>query len=79
MAIEDANELAGLLPADSSGVAHSLQTYAQRRWQRNARVQRGAIRNGDIYHMRGIMQVARDLSLRLLGEKIMDMPWLYKR
>jgi salicylate hydroxylase len=79
MAIEDANELAGLLPADSSGVAHSLQTYAQRRWQRNARVQKGAIRNGDIYHMRGFMQIARDLSLRLLGEKIMDMPWLYKR
>ncbi|MDE2417306.1 MAG: FAD-dependent monooxygenase [Burkholderiales bacterium] len=81
MAIEDADALANVLmnaldalPAD---VPAALQAYASQRWQRNARVQARAIRNGEIFHLQGPMQLGRDLSLRLLGQKLLDVPWLY--
>jgi salicylate hydroxylase len=48
------------------------------RWQRNARVQARAIRNGEIYHFKGLQQVGRDIALKLLGSRLMDVPWLYK-
>jgi salicylate hydroxylase len=51
--------------------------FANARWQRNARVQARAIRNGEIYHLKGVRQVARDLALKTLGSKLMDVPWLY--
>ena len=47
------------------------------RWQRNARVQARAIRNGEIYHLKGFKQVGRDIALKVLGAKLMDLPWLY--
>ena len=78
MAIEDADTLARVLDANPDDVPAALQSYANLRWQRNARVQARAIRNGEIFHLRGPMQVGRDLSLRLLGEKLLDVPWLYR-
>jgi len=78
MAIEDADTLARVLDANPDDVPAALQSYATLRWQRNARVQARAIRNGEIFHLRGPMQVGRDLSLRLLGEKLLDVPWLYR-
>ena len=78
MAIEDAAELGVQLthskPAD---VPERLLQFAQARWQRNARVQNRAVRNGQIFHATGPMQWGRDLSLRLLGSRLMDVPWLY--
>jgi salicylate hydroxylase len=78
MAIEDAAELAHqwTLLADRE-VSQRFATFAQVRWQRNARVQARAIRNGEIFHATGPMQWARDMGLRTLGERLMDMPWLY--
>jgi salicylate hydroxylase len=80
MAIEDAAELARQL-AQADGVLDVptlLQRYALNRWQRNARVQARSIRNGEIFHLEGPMAWARDASLRLLGERLLDVPWLYR-
>jgi salicylate hydroxylase len=77
MAIEDAAALAHCLSETPDQIAHALARYAQLRWQRNARVQARAIRNGEIYHLKGVRQLGRDLALKLLGAKLMDMPWLY--
>ena len=81
MAIEDAAELGSLLTMTSAAaldVPLALERYALNRWQRVARVQAKARRNGRIFHATGAVQVARDLSLRLLGPRLMDVPWLYR-
>jgi salicylate hydroxylase len=82
MAIEDAAELGRCLapvkdrPAD---VPAALQAYAQNRWARCAQVQSRAERNGRIFHATGLMRWGRDVSLRILGERLLDQPWLYGR
>jgi salicylate hydroxylase len=78
MAIEDAEALSRQLALTGHDVAAKLAAYAQARWQRNARVQARAIRNGQIFHATGLVRWGRDLSTRLLGEGLLDMPWLYK-
>ena len=77
MAIEDAAALATCLHELPGDVPQALQRYANLRWQRNARVQARAIRNGEIYHLKGYRQVGRDIALKLLGARLMDVPWLY--
>jgi salicylate hydroxylase len=76
MAIEDAAVLAQQLEM-TPNASHALQAFAAQRWQRNAQVQRGAIRNGQVFHARGPMRWGRDWGLRLAGSKLMDQPWLY--
>ena len=68
-----------LRQADTAGIAVPtlLARYALERWQRNARVQARALRNGRIFHATGPVRWGRNLSLRLLGERLLDMPWLY--
>jgi salicylate hydroxylase len=78
MAVEDAYELAAqLLGATAANAADRLQQFARVRWQRNARVQSRAVRNGQIFHATGAMRVGRDMGLRLMGARLMDVPWLY--
>jgi salicylate hydroxylase len=77
MAIEDAQVLAQSLSAGGASVPEQLQAYAEQRWARNARVQARAIRNGHIFHAQGAVALGRNLSMRLLGERVMDVPWLY--
>ena len=77
MAIEDAQALAQCLSAGNATVPAQLQAYAQARWARNARVQARAIRNGRIFHAQGAVALGRNLSMRLMGERVMDVPWLY--
>ena len=87
MAIEDAAALAQCLSKPraritvnqgaQSEVVQALQTYAASRWQRNARVQARAIRNGEIFHWQGALQIGRDAALKTLGAKLLDVPWLY--
>lgn len=77
MAIEDAQQLVASLQAQPADVPAALAHYAQARWQRNARVQARALRNGQIFHLRGPLRVGRDASLRLLGARLLDLPWLY--
>lgn len=77
MAIEDAAALAQCWASTDLPLAQRWQMYAQMRWARNAKVQKRAIRNGHIFHMQGPMRWGRDLGLRLMGESLMDVPWLY--
>ena len=76
MAIEDAAVLAQCLQARGLQ-PQALQQYAQQRWQRVARVQQRSIRNGGIFHSSGWMRWGRDTGMRLLGERLIDVPWLY--
>jgi salicylate hydroxylase len=77
MAIEDAQVLGQCLSAETGNVAERLQAYAEQRWARNARVQARAIRNGRIFHATGPVAWVRNVSMRLMGERVMDVPWLY--
>jgi salicylate hydroxylase len=77
MAIEDAQVLGRCLSAETGSVAERLQAYAEQRWARNARVQTRAIRNGRIFHATGPVAWGRNLSMHLIGERVMDVPWLY--
>jgi len=80
MAIEDAAELGYVLKLARDpvfDVPTLLQRYALNRWQRNAQVQARAMRNGNIFHASGPMRWGRDMAMKLLGEKLLDLPWLY--
>ncbi len=78
MAIEDAAELGRVLADKAADVTGALRVYAERRWQRNARVQARSLRNGRIFHAQGVVRWGRDLALGLLGERLLDLPWLYR-
>jgi salicylate hydroxylase len=80
MAIEDAAELGSALDRARDQVVEVpalLQRYAANRWRRNARVQAHSLRNGQIFHASGPLRWARDASLKMLGERALDLPWLY--
>jgi salicylate hydroxylase len=78
MAIEDAAELGRVLSRSDLELPQALGQYAHKRWQRNAQVQTHAIRNGEIFHSTGLLRWGRDLSIKLLGERLLDQPWLYR-
>jgi len=78
MAIEDAAELQRALSMHDLDMDLRLRRYALNRWQRNARVQARSQRNGRIFHATGPMRWGRDTALKLLGARIMDLPWLYR-
>jgi salicylate hydroxylase len=78
MAIEDSLELAiQLQRGDARNVPAAFERYADSRWRRCARVQAGARRNAFIFHAGGLIRWGRDMSLRVLGERLLDQPWLY--
>ncbi len=78
MAIEDAQALAQVLGDAGLSVSDALRHYADARWQRNARVQARAIRNGKIFHATGLVRWGRDAAIKLLGERLLDVDWLYR-
>jgi salicylate hydroxylase len=77
MALEDSWCLARELSRPGMTVAQAVQAYANARWQRNARVQQRAARNGVWFHSTGLRAGIRDLGMRALGVRALDMPWLY--
>jgi salicylate hydroxylase len=81
MALEDAWTLGRLLeaapPATAADWPRLLERYALTRWQRNARVQSRSQRNGTIFHARGPLRWARNAAMAVLGESLLDNPWLY--
>ena len=77
MAIEDAAALADALATPGLGDVAALERYAQVRWRRNARVQARAQRNGEIFHATGMQRWGRDVAMRVLGQRLLDVPWLY--
>jgi len=80
MAIEDAAALGGLLAMDTAAVdlPTALRRYALNRWQRCARVQARSRRNARLFHADGVLRWGRDTAMRLLGERVLDVPWLYR-
>lgn len=76
MAIEDAWALQQVLPG--TPVPQAFARYAQLRWHRCARVQARSRRNATIFHAQGVVRGARDIAMRLLGEQLLDVPWLYR-
>ncbi|HET7835999.1 MAG TPA: FAD-dependent monooxygenase, partial [Variovorax sp.] len=79
MAIEDAVALAEALDGgEAAAVPAALMRFAETRWQRNALVQARARRNGGIFHATGLVRLGRDAALRLLGARLLDVPWLYE-
>ena len=77
MAIEDAAELARSWAMADLPVADRWKLYAQARWARNAQVQQRSIRNGQIFHLQGPLRWGRNVAMKLMGESLMDVPWLY--
>lgn len=77
MAIEDAAALAAGLSTPELGDVAALERYAQTRWRRNARVQARAQRNGEIFHATGVQRWGRDAAMQMLGQRLLDVPWLY--
>ncbi|MBK6591736.1 MAG: FAD-dependent monooxygenase [Burkholderiales bacterium] len=78
MAIEDATCLQAVLSGPERPMAERLQAYANERWRRNARVQARSIRNGQIFHAKGLMRWGRDAAMDVLGTRLLDVPWLYR-
>lgn len=78
MALEDAAALAEWFRVLPHDVPQALQRYAAARWRRNAQVQAKAQRNGRIFHAQGPLRWARNLAMRLGGERLLDTPWLYR-
>jgi salicylate hydroxylase len=76
MALEDAWVLAQCLSATADAAA-ALQHYATLRVPRNARVVQRARRNGQIFHLQGLMATARNAVLALQGTQVLGLPWLY--
>jgi len=79
MALEDAWTLGRLVETagDATDWPRLFARYAETRWQRNARVQARSQRNGTIFHASGPLRWARNASMALLGESLIDNPWLY--
>jgi len=78
MAIEDANALGIQYQMNPNlGANINLSNYSKSRWQRNAMVQKRALLNQKVFHADRALAVARNTSLKLLGEKLLNMPWLY--
>ena len=75
----DSRLTAGAMAMDAVDVPTRLKRYALARWERCARVQARSARNGQIFHSTGLMRVGRDALMRVMGARLMDVPWLYGR
>lgn len=80
MAIEDARELQRVLAIADDRVVDvptALRRYALNRWERVAKVQQRSLRNGTIFHASGPLRMARNAAMRMVGNRLLDQPWLY--
>ncbi len=79
MAIEDAAVLSQCLAQEPADIDAALLHYAAKRRPRIARIRRAAQQNGRIYHMSGLMALARNSTMRLLGgARLMSrQDWIY--
>jgi len=79
MAIEDSAVIAAELARRSRSVESALAAYEAKRRPRAMRVQQRSRRMGEIYHMRGAMRLARNLTLAALPDTALlrRNDWLY--
>jgi salicylate hydroxylase len=77
-AIEDAGAL-GTALAQTHNIPQALTAYSRARVSRATRVQVEALRQGQIYHLKGAMAVARDAAMGLLEPARLSAryDWLY--
>jgi salicylate hydroxylase len=77
-AIEDAGAL-GTVLVRTDDFPQALAAYSRARVARATRVQTEALRQGQIYHLKGAMALARDATMRLLGPRRLSAryDWLY--
>lgn len=77
-AIEDAGAL-GRAVAHAESIREGLSAYSRDRVARATRVQIEALRQGRIYHLGGVMALARDAAMRVLGPRRLSAryDWLY--
>jgi salicylate hydroxylase len=80
MAIEDAAVLAAALTAQPADVPAAFARYAALRQPRVTEVWKSAFRTGEHYHQSGMMAAARDLVLRVAGERFLlaRNDWIYR-
>ncbi len=77
MAIEDAYVLGKCFQNKSISIEMALKNFGEFRWRRNRQVQLRSRMNGHIFHLTGFASWIRNQVIRMRGEKILDMPWLY--
>ena len=78
MAIEDAAVLAASLAREPDDPATAMRRYEAARRGRAASAKREARRNGVIYHLGGVRALARNLFLRVRGNRLLRrQDWLY--
>ena len=79
MAIEDAAVVAQRLSVGDN-VPAALRLYEAERKGRVAKVAATAARTGQRYHFSGGMAAARDLALRIAGERLIlsEVDWIYR-
>ncbi len=79
MAIEDAAVLAASMARTPDDVPGAMRRYERARGRRTGRAQRGARRNSRAYHLAGSEALLRNLTLRVLGGKMLlrSYDWLY--
>lgn len=79
LALEDAATLAHCAALSPGNIAAAFRTYETERKQRAVRVARAAARNGDIYHLSGVMALARNALLRTAPAAglMAQYDWLY--
>ena len=79
MAIEDAAVLAQEVGRSRDDCATAFARYEQRRLPRLARLRKAVARTGAIYHMEGLMRLARNAALGALPERALlaRNDWLY--
>ena len=77
MALEDGWTLGQMLGTPAVDWPQLFERFAALRWQRNARVQAQSARNGRVFHAEGLLRAGRNAAMSLLGESLLDNPWLY--
>jgi salicylate hydroxylase len=81
MALEDAWTLGQQLHHTPPGADPDwpavLSHWASIRWARNAWVQRRSQRNGTVFHARGALRWGRNVAMKALGGRLLDVPRLY--
>lgn len=79
LAIEDAATIAACLAGQPEDAAAAFALYSGLRHTRQQQVVAASQRNGEIYHMAGMMRLARNATLRMTpGARMMTrLDWLY--
>nr|WP_321459877.1 FAD-dependent monooxygenase [uncultured Cohaesibacter sp.] len=79
MSIEDAAILARAIDEIDGPIEQSLQAYEQARKKRVCQVVNRARNNGRIYHMRGPLAMARNLTMQMLpaSQFVRQFDWIY--